>query len=66
MTQCPLCDLVAAVAAAAAGRCQVWNRSTRARGVKIIDTLAVGAVLAIQSRRPQTVQYADEFGFNRV
>src|ERR1700733_15560500 len=33
--------------------------------VKIIDTFALGAVLAIQSRRAQTVECTVEFGFNR-
>jgi hypothetical protein len=37
-----------------------------AGGVKIIDRLAVGAVLAMQFGRAQTVQYADELGFIRV
>jgi hypothetical protein len=36
-----------------------------AGGVKIIDTFAVGAALAIQSRRAQAVQCAVEFGFGR-
>src|SRR5882724_24674 len=37
--------------------------ANQAGGVKILDTLAVGAVLTIQSRRTQAVQYAVEFGF---
>src|SRR3984885_16297079 len=37
----------------------------QAGGVKIIDTFAVAAVLAIQSPRAQTVECTVEFGFNR-
>jgi hypothetical protein len=51
VTQRPLCGLFAAVAAAAAGRCQVPEPVNQACGVKIIDMLAAGTVLAIQSRR---------------
>jgi len=37
----------------------------RAGGVKIIDTFALDAVLAVQSRRAQFIECADEFGFDR-
>jgi len=37
----------------------------RAAGVKIIDTFALDAVLAVQSRRAQFVECTVEFGFDR-
>src|ERR1700741_3015593 len=37
----------------------------RAGGVKIIDTFAIDAVLAVQSRRAQFIECTVEFGFNR-
>ena len=49
----------------AAARCLPRETDAQAGGVKIIDTFAREAVLAIQSRRAQTVECAVEFGFNR-
>src|SRR3954452_20053680 len=37
----------------------------RTGAVKIIDTFALYAVLAVQSRRAQIIECAVEFGFNR-
>src|SRR3954454_8176843 len=37
----------------------------RAGAVKIIDTFALGALLAVQSRRAQIIECTVEFGFDR-
>jgi hypothetical protein len=53
VTQCSLCDRFAAVAAAARGSLPGLEPVNQAGGVKIIDTLGVSAVLAIQSGGPK-------------
>jgi hypothetical protein len=65
VTQCPLCDLFTCAVVAIATRREGPARVGRAGGVKIIDTFALEAAPAIQSRRAQMIECTVEFRFDR-
>ena len=65
VTHCPLCEAFAPVAVSSLGLPVGSVQPNLAGGVKIIDMFALGAVLAVQSRRAQIIECTVEFGFDR-